>query len=132
MMPGCRLTPPPPQWYGQDPGAAGGRQNVTNIRVWAPGGAQTLEIQWFWRLEAPRRYKYNGFGAWRRPGVTNTMVLAPGGAQALQIQWFWRLERHSTLHRPQIAFIWTIDRTRTKQIRFLKSIRTEKCSRFFS
>ena len=92
MIGGRRATPPPhPIWYGRDSWGGLGRPNLTNIMVLGPGGAQTLQIQWFWRLEAPKPYKYNGLGAWRRPDLANTLVLAPGGAQTIQIQQFWRL-----------------------------------------
>ena len=67
MIPGRGFPVPPPQWYGQIPGGAAGRPNVTNIMIWALGGAQILQIQWFGHLERA--------GAFLGPGA---LIVAPG------------------------------------------------------
>ena len=40
-----------------------------------PRAAQTLQIQWFRRMEAPKPYKYNELGAGMPIFFTNIMVL---------------------------------------------------------
>ena len=69
MIAGFGFTAPPPQWYGQDSWRRPGRPNLTKITVWAPGGAETLQIQGFGRPEAPKPYKYKGLGAQGRQAL---------------------------------------------------------------
>ena len=59
---------PSPQWYGQDPWRRLGRPNLTKIKVWAPGGAETLRMQRLWRPEAPKPCKYYRFSVMGAPG----------------------------------------------------------------
>ena len=56
--------------------------------AWEPGNPKTIQNQWFGSLEASKRYKNNGLGAWRFQNLTKTMVWEPGGPKTLQKQWF--------------------------------------------
>ena len=46
--------------------------DTANIVVWAPWSTQTLQIQWFGRLEAPKPYKYNCLDASKLPNLIKT------------------------------------------------------------
>ena len=72
-----------------------GLQNLINTIVLKTKVSKTLQIQCFWRLEASKPCKYNGFGAkpykyddfgaGRLQSHVNIMVLVPRSSQTLQI-----------------------------------------------